>query len=384
MDAPMENLCGKLRDVVNSTNIFYEDVKEKVNYDVICAMMDRVDESMDYIITHPDIPKNNDEQLLLLNHVCIVADVIKCLFGRLGLEYNSLERHLPKFLDCVCYNPPFNLAPEQIPSDDSVVEYIRSISFAHPLETNRGHLIRQIHDEHCSPFLMLNRALCDVEHIGVYVYSTHSHKSFPIQFPYKGLRSYVYARYGLIAYIIDELERRIQNKEDIWRKRTVKRDLGEPGLILDDVLSIMTERYQSTYDVAMLKSLLTYPYTNRKNDVAVAQVQRVALSVIPEICNAIDEMDNDKLYDALEKVLYTRPKNMHQMAYYQLEKIFAYLNDRVSPSDKRWGLMQADEFSKEFAKNWVEIDVATMDCEEIKLLTTIACFLEAQKQNQGA
>ena len=46
--------------------------------------------------------------------------------------------------------------------------------------------------------------------------------------------------------------------------------------------------------------------------------------------------------------------------------------------------MQADEFAKEFAKNWVEIDVRTMECEEIKLLTIVACFLEAQKQEQNS
>ncbi len=36
----------------------------------------------------------------------------------------------------------------------------------------------------------------------------------------------------------------------------------------------------------------------------------------------------------------------------------------------------ADEFSKEFAKKWVSIDINTMRVDEIKLLVQTACYLE--------
>lgn len=384
MNVPTENLCNKLREVVNSTNIFYEDEVEKKNYNYICAMMDRVDDSMGHLLACTDLPETSDELLLILIHACIVVDAIKRLFEKLGLNYNLVEHGLPRYLGSICKAPPFEFSDEHIPSDDDIFKYIRSISFAHPLDTSWGRLMNRIKDCHCSPFVVVHKGFCKEGCVGVHVYSGNTSASFTINIPYADLMAYVFERYELIQYLADELERRIRNKEDMWRRRTVKRELGDPVLVLDDILSIMTERYQSTYDVAMLKSLLTYPYTNRNNDKAVAKVQQVALSIISDICDAIDEMDGEKLYDALDKVLYVRPKKMHQMTYYQLEKIFSYLNDRASPSDKRWGLMQADEFAKEFAKNWVEIDVRTMECEEIKLLTIVACFLEVQKQEQNS
>lgn len=78
---------------------------------------------------------------------------------------------------------------------------------------------------------------------------------------------------------------------------------------------------------------------------------------------------------------------MHQMAHYQLEKIYSYLDERsdcIDPaSNEYWGLQQAYEFSQEFAKNWVTIDVRTMQYDEIKLLVAVACYLEKEKQDKA-
>lgn len=86
-------------------------------------------------------------------------------------------------------------------------------------------------------------------------------------------------------------------------------------------------------------------------------------------------------------IIYERPKDMHQMAHYQLEKIYSYLDERsdcIDPaSNEYWGLQQAYEFSQEFAKNWVTIDVRTMQYDEIKLLVAVACYLEKEKQDKA-
>ena len=77
---------------------------------------------------------------------------------------------------------------------------------------------------------------------------------------------------------------------------------------------------------------------------------------------------------------------MHQMAYYQLEKIYSYLDTRSEVIDKAsneyWGLKQAYDFSKEFAKKWVKIDIKTMQYDEIKLLVAVACYFESQEQKK--
>ena len=60
------------------------------------------------------------------------------------------------------------------------------------------------------------------------------------------------------------------------------------------------------------------------------------------------------------------------MMHYQLEKIFSYLNEEYG--DVEWGLIQAEAFSKEFAKKWVIIKPREMGFDEIKMLTNVACY----------
>ena len=69
-----------------------------------------------------------------------------------------------------------------------------------------------------------------------------------------------------------------------------------------------------------------------------------------------------------------------------MEKIFRNLPESelrtpIEPkSDEEWGLIQAKEFSDDFAKRWVIINTQTMSNSEIKLLTATACYMENHKK----
>ena len=69
--------------------------------------------------------------------------------------------------------------------------------------------------------------------------------------------------------------------------------------------------------------------------------------------------------------------------YYQLEKIYSYLDNDSSCSNVRYAIMLAKEFANGFAKKWVTYDFNNMSLGEIKLLTTVACYLEYMDQNKG-
>lgn len=378
-----KDLCGKLRDVVNSTNLFYEDADERKIYSPICAMMDRVDESMEYIFSHSDIPANKNELILVLHHISIVVGAVKELFIKLGLDYNFIERGLPRYLQDICKQEPFYLALEQIPSDDTVFEYVRSISFAHPLNTSRAHLAKQIKADHCSPFLLLDEVACGKNCFGICVYSTLSNDVFHIKIPYDALIAYVYERFNLISYIINALKKKIENKEKLWKERKVKRD-GTPTEVLQDILSIQEERYERTYEVRSLISIFTSPCTLQENQESLNKLRKAIVDIIPALCDATDNMDSEQFYSLSDKIIDVYPKKTYGMFFYHMEKIFAYLDTDVHLSDKSWGLQQAEEFSKEFAKKWVKIDINTMDDEEIKVLVMAACYLEAQEQEREA
>lgn len=375
------DLCGKLRILVNSTDMFWKDSVEKRYYNHLCAMMDRIDESMGYIIAHNNIPRTNDEFILFLMHVSIVVDSIKKFMFMLHLGYDECVQKMPSYLSVVCSQPPFEILQNQNISDDLIFQYIRSISFAHPLDTDRAHLVKQIRESHCSPFVLLDRGICYKDCVGVHVYSNNQNMPFSIQIPFSDLQGYVYSRYSLLSRIYEELENHIKTKEALWKQRKVNREQA-PELVLKDIKSILEERYEYAYDIDELISLLTCKYTRPENEKNVEIVQEELLKRIPAICDAIDNMDTEAAYQVYKDVLYSRPEEMHQGAGYELEKIFCYLTDDTRYIDQEYGKMMAKSFTKGFASKWVVMDIDNMSFEEIQMLTRIACFMEKQEQDK--
>ena len=107
-------------------------------------------------------------------------------------------------------------------------------------------------------------------------------------------------------------------------------------------------------------------------------------NALPSICDAVDNLEHP-LVEELCDNLFKRPQKMHQMAGYQLEKIFCYLGDnglRDGSSNELWGLQQAKNFSDAFANKWVSIDVDEMSHTEIHLLVRVACFMEKNEQDK--
>ena len=141
----------------------------------------------------------------------------------------------------------------------------------------------------------------------------------------------------------------------------------------------MTNQFQDTYEIDDCISYLTCNLTYSSNSDNVQKFRRALIDRVDTIYQYAAELDYSGLCEEME-ITYTRPKIMHQHSYYQLEKIFCYLNDNCDYGDIIWGRQQAYEFSKGFAKKWVTIDAENMSFEEIKLLVTTACYLEHEEQ----
>lgn len=82
-------LVYDLRDVINKTDIFVKDPIEKEKFDLICAIMDRFDLSVDFLNKHQSFPKDENEFINFLVHVSIIRDGINAVFKELGLEIKS-------------------------------------------------------------------------------------------------------------------------------------------------------------------------------------------------------------------------------------------------------------------------------------------------------
>ena len=125
-------LVYDLRDVINKTDIFVKDPIEKEKFDLICAIMDRFDLSVDFLNKHQSFPKDENEFINFLVHVSIIRDGINAVFKELGLEIKSDNKIFEEYykMDLPNINKTIN--------DDKFYEYFRSLAFAHPFLTDRS------------------------------------------------------------------------------------------------------------------------------------------------------------------------------------------------------------------------------------------------------
>lgn len=365
------NLCSKLREVVNKTDIFYKDKIQSQKFDFICAFMDRFDFAVNYLNEHTVKPKTEIELMTYLMQASIVRDGIKLCYELLGLEEEISNSYFKEYCvrDIEC--EPAN--------DDKYFEYFRSLSFAHPLDTTRSIPNRLTQEKQFSPYCLidLHNLRNDDDAVGVMVYS-NMRESFSLTIPFQTLKDYLKFKYSLITNIINKFNEIIIEMETSWKKRKVNRKQNDID-ILKEVVEILEERYLEHYHIDDLIEYLTCELTVYENKKNVEIFRSKIRGIVLPICDALDNYETDVMHDLCNSVLSLRPK-AHQMMHYQLEKIFCYLNDD-GYGDIDCGLTQADAFSKEFAKKWVVIKPYEMSFNEIKLLTSVACYLEYKEQN---
>lgn len=373
------NLCKKLREVINKTDIFIKDEEENKKFNLVCALMDRFDTTVKYINSIEKI-KSEDEFILFMVHVCIIKDGIKYIKEVLNINCEEDS----KIFEEIYRKYPIEL-PEIIEySDDQFFEYFRSLVFAHPFLTNRSIPNRMEGEIQYSPFIIANRFTFKGENklLSVKVYSNKRNNSFFIDVPFERLRKYIKLKYEELNEVIEKFENIIKRKETEWKKRKVKRDLCDVE-ILNDVKSILQER---CYDYDIIDELIIYltcDSTLKENEKSVHKYRIAIEEIIPKLCDAVDNYNHDELYDLTYLILHVTPKVHQEEMNYQLEKIFCYLNEDYKGSeDFKWGLKQAENFANGFAKKWVTIKPYQMDYNEIKMLTRVACYLEYKEKNR--
>ena len=368
-------LVYDLRDVINKTNIFVEDPIEKEKFNLICAVMDQFDNSVMYLNNNQTIPKSENEVILYFHHCCIIRDGIKVVSDILNINSNSTT-----IFEKYCQLPELFVPKGDYKGDDKFFEYLRSLFFAHPFITGRS-IPNPVKGEiQYSPYILNNRGgiFPDLkDSVGVMVYSNKK-DMFHICIKFEDLKEYIRNKYLIINDIINSFQKIIDDKEKEWSNRKVNRTLNEEKILLD-VIDILKERYLEDSEIKELYEYLTCEITNKNNEDIIEKYRKLIKNSIPKICDCIDTMDYDELYQITNPILNPHIKEIYPMMHYQLEKIYCYLNDD-GYGNIYWGLKQSEAFSKEFAKEWVEINTEEMSFIEIKLLVTIACYYQAKKE----
>lgn len=395
-----ESLIWDLHNALESSDIFkYEEpIKHKYNY--LCALKDRLFNCLEYLNNHSKRPETENDFVIFFMFCTIIRDGIEEWYknycpGEKGKKYvHEPPYHNEKkyFSEVKTYSGSF-FAEETIPTDDTFFEYLRSLIFAHPFETSKERNSKRkfmMKDEkQMCPWVIIKGIafLADFDDaVGIRIYSNKfEDRLLDLLFSFDDLKAYIKSRFECIKEITEWVKAELEDHHSNWQKTKINRE-QEPIAVFKEIKSILNSRFQDEYSIDEIISYLQCPLTAEENAPSVERFRNAIIELIPKLCDCIDSLDTEGMEQIIDTV-FLRPKKMHSQAHYQLEKIFCYLGKRSSVidpySNEAWGLIQADAFSQEFAKKWVSIDTKTMDYDEIKLLVSTACYLEAKEQEKG-
>lgn len=373
------------RQSINKSQVFVQDNKYKDYYNLSCAVMDRVDTCVSYLNKHEDYPNSEEEFLSFMMFGTMLVDAIKQINKNLNIQniYINKEDEY-RFFSELYYNESLNISKEEYPTDDKFFEYFRALTFAHPYETNRAKFLKKGEIQY-SPWVIVNKSISALygmeDAVGVRIYSNKYDDIIDLRISFQTLKDYIKSRYEQMNYATEWFKEKLELEKEIWKNQKINQN-QLPIEVLKEIESILNSRYIESYEIKIAIEYLECKLTEKRNEYVVSIYRRAVTDLIPKICYMIESLNEQESSEMLADIVFTRPKNMHQMGHYQLEKIFSYLHYGEGPNNVEWGLKNANDFSKEFAKKWVSIDTNQMNFEEIKLLVRTACFLEREEQKK--
>ena len=381
-----KSLAREFRAVINSSPIFYRHPFYKPHFNLACAVIERLETCVFYLNEHQKYPHTEEEFLQFIMFACMLMDAVKQILLDLGID--KKKQHIfegadnYKYFKSVCQGAPLFLPDENCPTDDEFWEYFRSITFAHPFGTDRPKFLEGKETQY-SPWVIVHTRGPShrniPEPVGVRIYSSTRERTMDLVMPFTLIKAYVQSRYNRITLATEWVKNQIAIIREQWKNDKIDRT-QTPENILLNIRELLKKQCGDIYSINDAYEYLTCKTTEPRNDHSVHVFRSAILNILPKICDAAEMVDHDELEELLGAVIRARPREMHPMAGYQLEKIFCYLNDSISTENVYWAQVQTDEFSKEFASKWVIIDSQIMSFDEIKLLTQVACYLEAQEQ----
>ena len=387
------SIIRRFRETINSSPIFVAHEEYKHKYNLICVFMDRIDSAIQYLNANSEMPRTEEEFINFLVYAAIIRDGVTKLFENIFHNKPPYINEKMYFTDAVRNSEPF-FTEDTCPTDDDFFEYIRAMAFAHPYEVSGRKDKRpfmQNGEIHYCPWVIVNPTVAIFsgidDGVGIRCYTKlDEDANDSIMFSFAKLKQYILSRYEYIDNLTQWAKNGILDQTQKWQQIQINRS-QEPIKLLREIKEILESRFESSFTIDNAIKYLECPSTEKSNDANISLFRNAIIQALPCVCDCVDRLDYNRMEKALD-IIYVRPKKMHQMAHYQLEKIFSYLDSRSEVIDRNsseyWGLLQAYEFSQEFAKKWVNIDVVHMLYDEIKLLVRVACFLEAKEQENAA
>ena len=129
-------IARNFRETINSSEIFRRSEKLKELFNLICVVMDRIDSAVSYLNKHSDDLQTEEEFICFLVYACMVKDAISKLYESVYHRKPAYVMQKKYFCDVKQYGKMV-FTEETCPTDEMFFEYLRSMAFAHPFETDK-------------------------------------------------------------------------------------------------------------------------------------------------------------------------------------------------------------------------------------------------------
>lgn len=362
-----QELIKMFRDRINSTYIFYEFEEYKTKWNLICAVMDRVDHVLK-ILNNKSLTNTGDlphDTIIALVYIDILVKSIKELYKNLGIDYKLNDEYII-----------FNKRGLGTGTDDKFFNYIRTLAFAHPVSANKHRSYIQTGETHYCPYITDGRFVGKNGEVNLRIYSSVNESFIIVNFSPNQLVSYAMSRYKLLS----ELTKRVDDiiKEYIFKFKSRIIPIGStPAETLKNIIEEAHFRHDDDlcYEFEEYYQYLIIQISNPNNKDAVSKYRQVIEQSIPELHFAYQNLDTKLIDECRFLNIFSYDYSGELSKYsYELSKIRTYLTQNyVRYEDISYGYNMLEVF-KEFSDKYVIID-KYIPFEEIQLLVETAIYL---------
>lgn len=386
------DVTKKLRDKVNEQqNISYEkrDNKNHRAWDKICAIMDRLDDTVYYLngleLNTGKYERSAFDFYDFINNASVVMDCIRELAKIFNVSDEKIKKSTKIFNQ---------LGSDGEGTDENYFEYLRSLCSVHPVETSH-HKRYQANDFECSPYVAWNNGMMgyyDDCNIYAIVYTSgdgDSLKRVPIYI--SQIFEYVETRLNFVTEIINAIDEYQKQTILKLKNKPIKKEKEFNNYIdyLKNLDKEQKERYGSEefYPFDYIINLFELKLSNSNNHNQMnLYLNALKYAIIFEY-NSIQNMsyegfeNNGLLFPEknIETSLYLElyspnSRSEERRRYrYNLEKI-GYLRYDAGDENKEWAYIQLKQAST-FLEKYVSFQGAKCDFEYYALVR-VALYMD--------
>lgn len=384
-----------LRDKVNeeqnitfNRRVYYKK-KDHRAWDKICAIMDRLDDTVDYLnglkLNAGKYNRSAFDFYDFMNNASVVVDCVKELAKIFDVSDDKIKKSTDIFNQ---------VGKDGEGTDEKYFVYLRSLCSVHPVETSR-HKSYQDNDFECSPFVAWNDGSiwinddCDIYAV---VYTSKDEDNFKrVRIFISQIFDYVKTRLEFVAEIINLIDEYQKQVISDFKNKPIKKEKEFTNYIdyLRNLDTEQSERYgsDSWYSFGPIINLFELKLSNHSNEIKMNLYLYALKYAIEFEHNSIQNMSDDGFEN--NGLLYSE-KNRETTLYYELylphsgsneqrrygynlEKI-SYLTHNAGYNNKQWAYIQLEE-ARPFLEKYVSFKGAEGDFEHYALVQ-LALYLD--------